>query len=348
MTADNNHFFLQKDETLEDLIKNQLEIYTEIFSLKYFAFILYNPFDKQKNTIIQNNPKNFFETFNTELIDYDFLLTNMMNYMLPVRLNDFQLISREQKLFYNECQKLRPAGDCCYAPLFFDSTFNGFMGFSKNTMNDRFSDHEIGLLKKLNKSLNEMLNIRVMEDYYKSIPSDSNDIFIGSFFLNNERRHITDISYEVFHVIKHFFSGKADSNQSLKVDSIMNENFYSFIAQNKKFFTFIFNGYTYSIFKTTKYSDNTQITFENYFSGYSVYRSLSFHLPYYLESNMNNTCLTGMEKRIISSVFSGQSNSDISRNLRISPETVKKHLSNIYEKLGVKSRTQLIFKILNG
>ena len=37
----------------------------------------------------------------------------------------------------------------------------------------------------------------------------------------------------------------------------------------------------------------------------------------------------------------GYSNSEIEKRLYISLETVKKHVSNIYRKLGVKNRVQL-------
>ena len=51
--------------------------------------------------------------------------------------------------------------------------------------------------------------------------------------------------------------------------------------------------------------------------------------------------LTSREIEIISAIKEGNSNREISSKLAISEETVKRHLSNIYAKLGVSSRLEL-------
>jgi DNA-binding NarL/FixJ family response regulator len=51
--------------------------------------------------------------------------------------------------------------------------------------------------------------------------------------------------------------------------------------------------------------------------------------------------LTLREVEIISEIKAGSSNREIARTLSISEETVKRHLSNIFEKLGVSSRLEL-------
>ena len=53
------------------------------------------------------------------------------------------------------------------------------------------------------------------------------------------------------------------------------------------------------------------------------------------------------EKQIIKLVSQGMKNKEIAKRLFISKETVKKHLNNIYRKMGVKSRFELISKIYN-
>jgi len=52
--------------------------------------------------------------------------------------------------------------------------------------------------------------------------------------------------------------------------------------------------------------------------------------------------LSPREAEIAGLVLSGKSNRDIAAQIYISPETVKKHISNIYQKTGVKSRLQLM------
>ena len=53
------------------------------------------------------------------------------------------------------------------------------------------------------------------------------------------------------------------------------------------------------------------------------------------------------EAEIIALVLRGFGNEEIANNLFISLETVKKHVSNIYKKLGVRNRLQLSFFIQN-
>lgn len=56
---------------------------------------------------------------------------------------------------------------------------------------------------------------------------------------------------------------------------------------------------------------------------------------------MESGLLSGREQEIVQLVRKGYSNQEIARQLLISEATVKKHLSNIFEKLGISRRTQL-------
>jgi DNA-binding CsgD family transcriptional regulator len=64
---------------------------------------------------------------------------------------------------------------------------------------------------------------------------------------------------------------------------------------------------------------------------------------YYLAREFN---LSRREIQILRLLCDGKSNSEISRMLSISVNTVKKHISNIFGKLNVDSRTQLIHFII--
>ena len=52
--------------------------------------------------------------------------------------------------------------------------------------------------------------------------------------------------------------------------------------------------------------------------------------------------LTTREVEVLKLIETGNSNQDIAGQMVISIPTVKRHISNIYAKLGVKSRTQAI------
>ena len=60
------------------------------------------------------------------------------------------------------------------------------------------------------------------------------------------------------------------------------------------------------------------------------------------QSSANGAVLTEREHEVLHHLIEGQSNQDIARQLYISTATVKAHLTAIYSKLGVSSRTQAI------
>jgi DNA-binding NarL/FixJ family response regulator len=56
----------------------------------------------------------------------------------------------------------------------------------------------------------------------------------------------------------------------------------------------------------------------------------------------DDSALTPQERRVAAAVQRGASSRDIAADLFLSPKTVEFHLRQIYRKLGVHSRTQLI------
>jgi DNA-binding NarL/FixJ family response regulator len=52
--------------------------------------------------------------------------------------------------------------------------------------------------------------------------------------------------------------------------------------------------------------------------------------------------LTGREMEVLAAVAKGWSNKEVSEALHISPHTVQVHLSNVFGKLGVKTRTEAV------
>jgi two-component system, NarL family, response regulator LiaR len=58
----------------------------------------------------------------------------------------------------------------------------------------------------------------------------------------------------------------------------------------------------------------------------------------------SNDLLTDRETDILSHIVMGHSNKEMAEKLFISENTVKKHINNIYSKLGVKRRSQAIAK----
>ncbi len=57
---------------------------------------------------------------------------------------------------------------------------------------------------------------------------------------------------------------------------------------------------------------------------------------------LHSLSVTAREYEVLELLAKGQTNKEIARELELSPNTVKTHLSNLYEKLGVQRRTQAI------
>ena len=81
----------------------------------------------------------------------------------------------------------------------------------------------------------------------------------------------------------------------------------------------------------------------------SVVRQAFEHSVYHANSALafvtappagNGSPLTRREREIVQLVAEGKSNADVARELWVSEQTIKAHLSNAYRKLGVSNRTE--------
>lgn len=59
-----------------------------------------------------------------------------------------------------------------------------------------------------------------------------------------------------------------------------------------------------------------------------------------------NTLLTKREKEIFTLLIDDYSTIQISEELNISEKTVRNHISNVIQKLGVKSRIQAVLELI--
>lgn len=65
-------------------------------------------------------------------------------------------------------------------------------------------------------------------------------------------------------------------------------------------------------------------------------------MPHDLEAAQKKTFgLTARELEVVSAIVAGYTNKDVAQKFAISEDTVKRHLSNIYDKLGVSNRLEL-------
>ena len=61
---------------------------------------------------------------------------------------------------------------------------------------------------------------------------------------------------------------------------------------------------------------------------------------------MNNKVLTNREKEIFDLLIDNMTTKDIAKNLKISEKTVRNHISNVIQKLGVKGRAQAVIELI--
>ena len=61
---------------------------------------------------------------------------------------------------------------------------------------------------------------------------------------------------------------------------------------------------------------------------------------------MNKKILTKREKQVFDILVKNHTTKEIAQNLNISEKTVRNHISNAIQKLGVKSRVQAIVELL--
>ncbi len=66
------------------------------------------------------------------------------------------------------------------------------------------------------------------------------------------------------------------------------------------------------------------------------------HVPVDLPDIDDSEPLTARESQIVQLLMVGYANADIASTLGVAEQTVKFHLSNIYRKLGVTSRAQVV------
>ncbi len=61
---------------------------------------------------------------------------------------------------------------------------------------------------------------------------------------------------------------------------------------------------------------------------------------------MNKSILTKREKEVFNLLIQNYTTKEIAQDLKISEKTVRNHISNTIQKLGVKSRSQAVIELL--
>ena len=102
------------------------------------------------------------------------------------------------------------------------------------------------------------------------------------------------------------------------------------------------NSFLYSSIPYVLYGIFVIVYFLNFFVPASV------NIDQVFEAFLAKYGITEREREIILKVVQGKSNADIARELFVSIATVKTHLHNIYTKIGVNSRYNLLARVRSG
>lgn len=210
-----------------EIIRENLKTASALLNIEYSASVIVNPFDKTRNCNVVFNPDDHTNAFFNYLIDYDYMLSDLMENMRITRLSNFALDSKSKKYYYNETQYLRPCGDACYIPFFFDRTFIGFIGLVKPHGSDNFRDGDLDRIWHWMNGVNTLVNRALIEEHRDlNIRAEPGNIFIGNFFLNTERKHLTEISYEVSHLLNRLVRPSIRGNETIQLSDIIEKDFH--------------------------------------------------------------------------------------------------------------------------
>ena len=65
-----------------------------------------------------------------------------------------------------------------------------------------------------------------------------------------------------------------------------------------------------------------------------------------MNGNIMHSILTNQERRIFELIINNKSTEEIAYMLNVSPETVRNHISNVIQKLGVKGRAHAVVELI--
>ena len=65
-----------------------------------------------------------------------------------------------------------------------------------------------------------------------------------------------------------------------------------------------------------------------------------------MNGNIMHSILTNQERRIFELIIDNKSTEEIAYMLNVSPKTVRNHISNVIQKLGVKGRAHAVVELI--
>lgn len=302
----------------------------------YFALILFPGENVPEPLYISNNPEDFNSIYQ-DVQSMDFMLHRLIEKAQPVQFSD---ISREsipyKEDFLIDLNRSRPVSDCMYIPVLLQGRTSGLIGIAREG-NNIYNENDVKIIKFVSSFIVEALS--------KSLAAPELD----------EREVILDRDGNVLHtddssreILTRLFGtqwetplwGETKHSRDFK---IFWDRFNSPIqSPGDSIFNIDLEGKNYRFEIKYEYNKFFQPVLND-----APYIKLSIkdgHNQFILHKK-SHYIFTVREQEVIDCIYKGFSNTDIAMALQISVSTVKKHVWNIYNKVGVDNRTGLIFAL---
>jgi DNA-binding CsgD family transcriptional regulator len=341
------HQYLEQVYTLEseeDLLDFALPELARIVPTDFYSLVLFSNTLVQKLHFSTNNPDEFAHAYTDYLAEED-IFTEALVRSGKQAVSSSQVVTSEVKksdFFYNECQRIRPADDEAYFSLIVDGMLAGFVAMCRAADFPKpYSAHELSMLSFLISFLPNAFS-RVLTP-----PPPSTDTATVDAWGN-----VLQAGEEIAEVLLNLLeAGRGDSPWS---SPGLNGRRYRKFVQEALFRRPGFGGK----FLELRYNGSCRRFVCRPLSAAGI-RPYLPHLPQanlslvgvnsqpfpVAEGVLDQLSLSPREQEVIRLVCRGMSNREIAGDLMISVATVKHHLYNIFNKTGVDSRTQLIFRL---
>lgn len=251
--------------------------------------------------------------------------------------------------FYNETNRLRPYSDICYSPVTLQGERIGFLGIARPPgYPDRFCRSDLSFFSLTSPLLDNALSAFV--DREKAALAARAGAVDSATLLVHADGSLEATFGSDFRMLRSLCgirNAKSCRNQdSHVIHEIMARVTAGGGGHCSPGITSASNGLNrYTVRWRSVDADSDGIL------GYpNVVGIITIQKPtpmYDLDRGISSLSLSYREKEVVRLLFRGLSNRDICESLYITEDTVKRHVPNILGKAGVRSRSQLVFKLIS-
>ncbi len=305
---------------------------------QYFALVLFPGPNIFEPIYLSNNPDDFNSIY-LEIQDKDFLLQELFNSARPVLYNRLLMQDiPEKEEFLTDLNKVRPVSDCCYVPIKFEGRIFGFIGIAREgASNLPFNANEVGIIHFTCSFLIESLGRSL------AVPEQE-----GNEGVLNRKGEVIEAGDSMEEVLKGLFGEcwKTPLWSFTPHTARFSEQWRSFtsplILPGSSRFTFELRGELFYLeFSSLKAPFLSELEMDSPCVKITL-KPGNRLVPAYRDSEYS---FTRREEEIIDCIFRGLTNPEISTELCISVSTVKKHIWNIFNKVGIDNRMGLVLSL---